>query len=70
MRIRRTGARLGRLLCALLVVMAGCGLVAGLSGCGSTSSGFFGQPQQSYSIVVTGTSGSLSHSTTVVLTVQ
>jgi hypothetical protein len=44
--------------------------VAGLSGCGSTSSGYFGQPQQSYSVVITATSGSISHATTVVLVVQ
>jgi sugar lactone lactonase YvrE len=69
-RIRRPGARSGRRVCALLVVMAGCSLVAGLSGCGSSGSGFFGHPQQSYSIVITATSGSISHTTTVALIVE
>ncbi len=45
------------------------GGLAGLTGCG-TSNGFFGQPGASYTITVTGTSGTLVHSTTVVLNVQ
>jgi sugar lactone lactonase YvrE len=60
----------GRMVCALFMTLASCGLVTGLSGCGSTSSGYFGQAQQSYSVVITATSGSISHATTVVLVVQ
>jgi hypothetical protein len=40
-----------------------------LGGCGSTN-GFFGQPQKTYIVTVTVTTGTLSHSTNVTLTVQ
>jgi trimeric autotransporter adhesin len=43
--------------------------MAGLSGCG-TNNGFFGQPSQTYTITVTATSGTLSHATTVTLTIE
>ena len=39
-----------------------------LTGCGA--GGYFSQPEQTYSITVTGTSGSIVHSTTVSLTVE
>jgi YVTN family beta-propeller protein len=39
-----------------------------IAGCGA--GGYFNQPQRTYIITVTGTSGSLVHSTTVTLTVQ
>ena len=44
-------------------------VAAGLSGCGS-SVGLFGQNQQIDTAVVTGVSGSLTHTTNVTLTVQ
>jgi hypothetical protein len=44
------------------------GAVMALSGCGS--GGYFGSTSTSYSVTVTGTSGSLNHSTTVTLTIQ
>ena len=50
-------------------VLSLLGGLAGLTGCGSTN-GFFGKAPQSYTITVTGTSGTLAHSTTVVLNVQ
>jgi hypothetical protein len=43
--------------------------MAGLSGCGATS-GFFGQPTQTYTMTVTATSGTLSHATTITLTLE
>jgi sugar lactone lactonase YvrE len=54
----------------LLLVWMAFGLAAAgaLTGCGA--GGFFNQPQQSYNIVVTATSGSISHSASVTLTVQ
>ncbi len=53
------------LLGALLLL----GSIAGLSGCGS-GNGFFGEAPNTYTVVVTGTSGSLVHSTEVVINVQ
>ncbi len=69
-RLRRAGKRMRRTLPVLLLAAAALAVGAGVSGCGSTSSGFFGHPQQTYSVVITATSGSISHSTTVALIVQ
>ena len=49
----------------LLVSLATLGSALG---CGV--GGYFSQPQQTYTITVTGTSGSVAHSTTVTLTVE
>jgi hypothetical protein len=38
-----------------------------LNGCGG---GFFNQPQETYTVTVTGTSGSLTHTTSVTLTIE
>src|ERR1039457_6769422 len=62
-RLRRSSQRwilLGLATLAILPMLA-------LSGCGG---GYFGPPPQTYTITVTGTSGSLQESTTVSLTVQ
>jgi hypothetical protein len=67
-RKRREALKRTRLLSALGVLLL-LGGMAGLNGCG-TSSGFFGQPAQRYTITVTGSSGTLTHSTTVILNVQ
>jgi hypothetical protein len=68
-RLRKSGKRLGRLLSVLLLLGAGMAAMAGLSGCGSNT-GFFAQTQQSYTVTVTVSSGSLSHTSTVTLTVE
>jgi hypothetical protein len=59
-------------LCAALLLS--CAAIGGLTGCGS-GSGFFGQPQQTYTINVIGTvtgagGATLQHSSPVTLTVQ
>jgi len=69
-RLRRTGKRLGRLLPLLLLLAAGMATIGGVSGCGGSGSGFFTQPQQTYSVTVTVSAGSQSQSSTLSLTVQ
>jgi hypothetical protein len=61
-RIRRAPPRL------LLWLLLGLASAGAISGCGS--GGYFNQPQQTYNVIVTGTSGTVTHSTTVTLTVQ
>jgi hypothetical protein len=68
-KMRRAGKRCRRLMLMLLLMASGVGATVGLSGCG-TGNGYFGQPPQSYTVTVTGTSGTLSHSATVTLTVE
>jgi hypothetical protein len=68
-RLRRTGKRLGRMMSVLLLLAAGMAAVAGMSACG-TANGFFAHQQQTSTVTVTGTSGALSHSATVTLTVE
>ena len=68
-KIRRCADKRGRMIllfCGALLVTS----LTGLSACGSRNSGFLGSPQRSYPLTVTATSGTLSHSTTVTLTVQ
>jgi sugar lactone lactonase YvrE len=69
-RLRRGGKRMSQAFCVCLVCGVALAAMAGLGGCGSNPSGFFAHPQQTYSIVITATSGSISHSTTVTLIVQ
>jgi sugar lactone lactonase YvrE len=66
---RRVGKTLGRTIFTLFLLVAGASAMAGLSGCG-TASGFFGQAQTTYNVQITASSGSLSHSTSVTLTIQ
>jgi hypothetical protein len=67
-RARRAGRQMSWYVVLLMVL--GFSALAGLSGCGANGSGYFGQSQHTYTVTVTGTSGQLSHSTTVKLTVQ
>ena len=67
-RLRAAARSMPRASLGLALALLSLGALAGLSGCGA--GGLFNQPQQSYTITVTGTSGALSHSTTVTLTVQ
>ena len=68
-RLRRTGKKLGRMMLVLLLLTSGVTIMTWIGGCGSTS-GFFAQQQQTYTVTVTGTSGALSHTASVSLTVQ
>jgi len=68
-RMRRSARRLGRIgHIALLLILTGAALV-GATGCGAKT-GYFAQPQKTYTVTVTGTSGNLSHAATVNLTVE
>ncbi len=64
--IRRKGRRPAILWLWLLALSLG--VFTGLGGCGA--GGFFIQPAQTYTVTVTGTSGTLQHSSTIELTVQ
>jgi hypothetical protein len=65
-KLRKASRRLNRIVSLIVIGLAAVSLVAGLTGCGSVSS----SPAQSYTLTVTGTAGSLTHSTTVSLTVK
>jgi hypothetical protein len=69
-RMRRTARRLRKIAVIAFVSIALAGSIFGLTGCGGKSSGFFGQSPQTYNLTVTATSGSLTHSTNVNLTVE
>ena len=65
----RNGPRKARWLSVLPLLLVGLALgIGSLSGCGA--GGLFSQPQTTYTITVIGTSGALTQSTTVTLTVQ
>jgi hypothetical protein len=68
-RLRKTGKRFSRMLPILLLLAASLAAMSGLSGCGSNT-GFFAQAQRSYPMTVTVSSGSLSHTSTLTLTVE
>lgn len=68
-RMRRSGRKLGRMLTLLFVFAAGIAAVLGTTGCGSLT-GFFAQTPKTYTVTVTGTSGSLSHAGSATLTVE
>ena len=68
-RVRRRAGKLSKLAALLLLVVAGAAGLTALTGCGSTT-GFFASPPQTYNVTITGTSGALTHSTTVTLTVE
>jgi hypothetical protein len=68
-RLRRSARKLGRGASLALLLLLSLGAVAGLTGCGA-GNGFFAQPQRTYNVTVTATSGALTHSSQVMLTVE
>jgi hypothetical protein len=68
-KLRRSTGKRGRVMVLLSLVFLGLSLV-GLTSCGSKDSGFLGSSQKSYTITVAASSGTLSHSTTLNLTVK
>jgi hypothetical protein len=71
-KMRRVGKRLGRTMAILLLLTAGVVSMAGINGCTNSgaSSILSAQQKQTYTMVETVTSGALSHSTTITLTVE
>ncbi len=69
-KMRRSAVRAGRFVGLLLLLLAATGAALGLTGCGGTGSGYFGQQQRNYTVTITATSGALSHTTTVNFIVQ
>jgi sugar lactone lactonase YvrE len=67
--MRRAGKRLGQTISVLMLMIAALTGVATLNGCGS-SNGFFGQQQKTYVVTVIATSGRLSHTVNLTLTVE
>lgn len=68
-KIRRSAGKGSRIGLFLLLAIVGTSM-GGLSACGTQNSGFLGNQQTTYTLTVTATSGNLSHSTTLKLTVQ
>jgi len=64
--LRKSGKRLSRLFTVLLLLGAA---LAGLNGCG-TGAGFFGHAQKTYTVTVTATMGTVSHTSNVTITVE
>jgi hypothetical protein len=69
-RMRRSRNTLQRVSFVLLLLIAGASATVGLTGCEVKDSGFFAQSEKTYVVPITATSGSLSHSTSVTLTVE
>ena len=70
-RMRKTGKQMARLLALVVLLAMGVGLTGGLTSCGAASGFSGGSPggPKTYTIILTGMSGKLKHSTTVTLTV-
>jgi hypothetical protein len=66
--LRKSGKRFSRMVSLLILLTAGAAAMAGVSGCSNT--GFFAQTQQSYPLVMTGTSGALQNTSNITLTVE
>ena len=68
--MRRAAVKRGLHAFLLVLVLAGVGAMMGLTSCGGQNSGYLANNQKTYTVTVTATSGSVSHSTNVYLTVK
>jgi MBG domain/Bacterial Ig-like domain (group 3) len=68
-RLRALRQRLSAAISLLLLALASIGAMAALAGCGATS-GLFADQAKTYTLTVTATSGTLSHATSLTLTVK
>ena len=68
-RLRALRGRLAGTISLLLLTVASLGAMVALSGCGATS-GLFADQAKTYTVTVTATSGTLSHVTSLTLTVK
>jgi hypothetical protein len=70
-RLTKSAGKAGRFAGLMLLLMVATFAALGLTACGGGGdSGYFGQQQKNYSVIVTATSGALSHTTTVNFTVE
>jgi hypothetical protein len=68
-RLRMSGRKLLRVLGIAVIVAGGLAGIATLTGC-SNGNGYLGQASRNYTLTVTATSGTLTHTTSVTLNVQ
>jgi len=68
-RFQKSGKRLARMACMLLLLGGGALATGALSGCG-TNNGFFGQAPKTYNVTIAATSGTVSHTATVTLDLE
>jgi hypothetical protein len=69
-RMRKAGRRMNRVLCVLLLLVGGMIAMAGMTGCGSSKTGYFAQTPESYTVTINAANGSLSHTSTFTLNVE
>jgi len=69
-RMRKAGRRIGRTLCVLLLLVGGMIAMVGITGCGSSKTGYFAQTPESYTVTINAVGGYLSHTSTFTLNVE
>ena len=69
LRKRSSSRKISKAISLALLLVTGCLATSALTGCG-TGNGFFGQPEATYAVSVTATSGTVQHTTVVNLQVE